>query len=81
MKTESPGISIALEILLAERDRSLTLHLLSLADLGGETGLDGGDGPAGSARVASDEVETVLSLVEFGIRRSARFAGNVLDYH
>lgn len=45
----------------------LTLHLLSLADLGRETGLDGGDGTARTARVAGDEVETVLSLVQLGI--------------
>ena len=33
----------------------LTLHLSSLADLGRETGLDGLDGPPGTARVAGNE--------------------------
>lgn len=59
---------------------SLTLHLPSLADLGRETRLDSRDGPTRSARVASDEVETVLSLVEFGIGRPTRLASYILDY-
>ena len=41
---------------------NLALHLLSLADLGRETDLDGGDGTTGSARVASNEAETVLYI-------------------
>lgn len=56
----------------------LCLLTLALSDLGGETGLDGGDGTARSARVASDERQTVLSLVELGIWRSAGLAGDVL---
>jgi hypothetical protein len=43
------------------------LHTLALADLSRETSLDRGDGSARSTGVAGDEVETVLSLVEFGI--------------
>lgn len=58
----------------------LTVRLLSAADLGGETGLDGGNTTSGAARVASDEGQTVLSLVELGIGRFARLARNVLDY-
>lgn len=50
-----------------ENALGLTLHTLTLADLGRETGLDGGDGSSGSAGVASNEVETVLTLVELGI--------------
>ncbi|KAL3960842.1 hypothetical protein ACCO45_005959 [Purpureocillium lilacinum] len=44
--------------------RSLDLHLSSLADLGRETSLDGRDTSSRSAVVASDEVETVLTLAE-----------------
>lgn len=46
---------------------TLTLHALTLADLSRETGLDGGYGSSGSAGVASNEVETVLSFVQLGI--------------
>jgi len=62
-------------------DFSSRLSLLSsaLADLGRETGLDGRDGTSGTARVAGDEVETVLTLVELCIRRAAGLASNVLD--
>ena len=56
----------------------LTLSL-SAADLATETSLDGGHGTAGSARVAGDEVQTVLSLVEFGIGAAAGFAGDIFD--
>lgn len=51
---------------------------LALSDLGGETGLDGGDGTAGSARVTGDKGQAVLSLVELGIWRSAGLASDVL---
>lgn len=57
----------------------LNLHLLSLADLGGETSLDGGDGTTGAAVVAGDKVQTVLGLVELGIGRLAGLAGDVFD--
>ena len=62
-------------------DFSSRLSLLSsaLADLGRETGLDGRDGTSGTARVAGDEVETVLTLVELCIWRAAGLASNVLD--
>jgi hypothetical protein len=60
---------------------SLTLHLLSFSDLGRETSLDSGDGPTGSARVAGDEVKTVLSLVQLRIGGAARLAGDVLDWN
>lgn len=36
--------------------RNRSLHLLSLADLGGETSLDGLDTATGAAVVAGDEV-------------------------
>ena len=52
----------------------------SLADLGRETSLDGGDGTARAAGVAGDEVESVFTLVEFGIRRAAGLAGDVFDW-
>jgi hypothetical protein len=47
--------------------RFLTLHLLSLADLGRETSLDGSDTATRAAVVAGDEVQTVLALVKLGI--------------
>ena len=53
---------------------------LALSDLGGETGLDGGDRTARSARVAGDERQTVLTLVELGIWRSAGLASDVLHW-
>lgn len=43
---------------------SLTDLPSTLADLGRETSLDGLDGTSGSAAVAGDEVETVLTLGE-----------------
>ena len=55
-------------------------HSLSLADLGGETGLDGSDGTSGTAAVAGNEVQSVLSLVELGIGAAAGLAGDVFDY-
>lgn len=54
-------------------------HTLSAADLGTETGLDGGDGTTGSAGVASNEIQTVLSLVELGVGAAARLACDVLN--
>lgn len=57
----------------------LSLLSSSLADLGRETSLDSSDGTSGTARVASDKVKSVLSLVEFGVRRTASFAGDVFD--
>jgi hypothetical protein len=61
---------------------STTPHLtntLSAADLGPETGLDSGDRATRSTGVAGDEIQTVLSLVELGIRAAAGLAGDVLD--
>ena len=58
---------------------TLTLHLSSLADLGRETGLDGSDTTSRAAVVASNEVETVLSLVEFGVGGFTGFASDVFD--
>lgn len=52
---------------------------LSAADLGSETGLDGGDRATRSTGVASDEVKTVLALVELGVGTAAGLAGDVLD--
>jgi hypothetical protein len=57
----------------------LSLLSSALADLGRETGLDGRNGTSGTARVAGDEVKTVLTLVELCIRRTAGLASNVLD--
>jgi hypothetical protein len=57
----------------------LSLLSSALADLGRETGLDGRDGTSGTARVAGDEVQTVLTLVELCIRRAAGLASNILD--
>lgn len=59
------------------RHNPLTLLSASLSDLCGETGLDGSDGAAGSARVAGNKVQSVLSLVELGIWRSAGFASDI----
>lgn len=61
------------------RTNCLTLTL-SAADLSTETSLDGGDGTTRAARVAGDEVQTVLTLVELGVGAAAGFAGNVFDY-
>merc|ERR1711939_963697 len=57
----------------------LSLLSLSLADLGRETGLDGGDGSPGAARVARHEVETVLTLVQLGVRATAGLASDVFN--
>lgn len=54
---------------------------LSAADLSTETSLDGGDRTARSARVAGDEVQTVLSLVELGVGAAAGLAGDVFDWN
>jgi hypothetical protein len=56
---------------------SLTLLPPPLADLCRETSLDGRNGTPGSARIARDEVETVLALVQIGIRGTAGFASDV----
>jgi hypothetical protein len=53
---------------------------LAAADLATETGLDGGDGTTRSTGVAGDEVQTVLTLVELGVRAAAGLAGNVFDW-
>lgn len=58
---------------------NLCPHLPSLSDLGRETSLDRGNGPSGSAGVAGDEGQTVLSLAQLRVRRSARLARHVLD--
>lgn len=58
----------------------LTLLPATLADLGGETGLDGRDTTSGTAFVAGDEVETVFSLVEFCVWGSAGLAGDIFHY-
>ena len=55
----------------------LTLLTLSLADLGGETGLDGCDGTARVAAVAGDKVQSVLALVELGVGAAAGLASDV----
>jgi hypothetical protein len=61
-------------------DQSLTLlHPPSLSDLGRETGLDSSYASPGTARVAGNEVETVLSLVELRIRRTACLASDIFN--
>jgi hypothetical protein len=54
-------------------------HLLSLADLGRETSLDGRDGSSRATVVASDEVQTVFSLIQLGVGRLAGLASDILD--
>lgn len=54
-------------------------HSLSLANLGRETSLDGSDGTSGTAAVAGNEVQSVLSLVELGVGAAAGLASNVFD--
>jgi hypothetical protein len=53
--------------------------LLSPTDLSTETCLDSCDRTSRSAGVAGNEVQTVLSLVELGIRASAGLASNVFN--
>jgi len=65
--------------LVVLRASGLLDHSLSLADLGRETGLDGSDGTPGTAAVAGDEVQSVLTLVELGIGAAASLAGDVFD--
>jgi len=57
---------------------TLTLLSATLADLGGETGLDGSDTTSGLAFVAGDEVETVFTLVEFRVWGAAGLASYIL---
>jgi len=47
--------------------------------LGRETGLDGSDGTSRTARVAGNEVKTVLSLAELGVGGATGLASDVLD--
>jgi hypothetical protein len=56
----------------------LRRRLDTATNLGLETGLDGRDGPTRTARLASEEVETVL-LAEERVGRLADLAGDVLD--
>jgi hypothetical protein len=56
---------------------SLTLLSASLSDLCGETSLDGRDTSSRTAGIASNEVQSVLSLVKFRIWRSTGFAGDI----
>lgn len=55
----------------------LTLLSPPLADLGRETSLDGSNTATRATGVAGNEVQSVLSLVEFGVWRSARLASNI----
>lgn len=57
----------------------LTLHLLSLSDLGRESSLDGGDGTTRTAVVAGNEVQTVFTLAELCVGRFASFASDVFN--
>ena len=60
-------------------NQSFFLTLLSppLANLGRKTSFDGRNTSSRAARVASDEVQSVLPLIEFGVWRSASLAGNI----
>lgn len=57
----------------------LTLLPLPSSDLSTETSLNGSDTAPTTTGVASDEVKTVLSLVELGIGTSAGFTGDVFN--
>lgn len=72
---------IALPIASHNTSRRLTLLPSALADLGGETSLDGSDGTPGAARVACNEIKTVLTLVELGVRGAAGLTSDVFDCH
>lgn len=63
----------------SKQTTNLRPHLSPLSDLGRETALDGGDRPPGSARVAGNERQTVLSLAQLRVGRPARLARHVLD--
>ena len=52
---------------------------LSASDLSTETSLDSGNGTTRTARVAGNEVQTVLTLVQLGIGAAAGLASNVFD--
>ena len=60
-------------------EHSSAKHPLTLADLCRETGLDGRDGSSASTRVAGDEVESVLALVELCVWRTTCLACDILD--
>lgn len=70
-------------LLIASRSLGATAHLtllsLTLTNLRRETGLDRGDTPSTTARVAGHEVKTVLSLIQFSVWRSAGLACYVFD--
>jgi hypothetical protein len=66
-------------VLLFRWANDLFDHALSLADLGRETSLDGSDGTSGTAAVAGDEVQSVLTLVELGIGAAAGLASDIFD--
>lgn len=63
----------------ARNNNTLTHHPPSLSDLGRETSLDGLYRTTRSAAVACDKVETVLTLGEIGVGRTACLARHVLD--
>jgi hypothetical protein len=58
---------------------TLVLHSLSLPNLSREPSFDGRDTPSATARVACDERETVLALIQFGIWRAACFASDIFN--
>jgi hypothetical protein len=61
----------------APRQRTLDLHLPSLSDLGRETSLDSLDGTTRAARVAGNEVKTVLAFGQFRVRGPACLARHI----
>lgn len=54
-------------------------HTLSAADLGTETGFDGGDRPTRTTGVTDEEEQTVFSLVKLAVRAAAGLASDILD--
>jgi hypothetical protein len=78
----SPAQAIAMhniEHREARNKNTLTHHPPSLSNLGRETSLDGLYRTTRSTAVACDEVETVLTLGEIRVGRTACLARNVLD--
>lgn len=56
------------------------LRLLSPTDLTTETSLDRRDGTPWATWVTSNKVQSVFTLIKFGIWAAARFAGNIFDW-
>jgi len=57
----------------------LTLHPLTLANLGRESRFDGRNRPSRPATIACDKVQPILALAQLCVGRSARLAGHIFD--